>query len=267
MMREENMINRNVLVIGNQVTIYIGLVPDIGAHAHSTAVIALSLNEEEISARANQDGIWATHQAYFLPANINNEMRQFDNPIACIFIEPDSDCYQQYLKMHSFKENQLSPYLFNLNKLRNLLSNFANNPTCPNVLSTSVVEIILGSSPPPKLLDDRVVKCAKAIKQNIDENLSAHALANMSDLSERQLSALFKRDMGLPIRKYRLWLRLKNAVQLVDKGYAITDAALASGFSDSAHFANSCRKLLGLKPTAIMEINKPLLLLATSEFI
>jgi len=261
------MISRNILVIGNQVTIYIGLLPDIGEHAHSTAVIVLSLNGEEIGARANKANSWEAHQAYFLPENINNEMRQFDNPIACIFIEPDSNFYLQYVKTHSFKENQLSPYLFNLNKLRALLSNFANNPTCPNVLSTSIVELILGSPPPPKPLDDRVVNCAKTIKQNIDENLSAHALANMSDLSERQLSALFKRDMGLPIRKYRLWLRLKNVVQLVDKGFAITDAALASGFSDSAHFANSCRKLLGLKPTAIMEINKPLLLLATSEFI
>jgi len=261
------MITRNVLVIGNQVTIYIGLLPDIGVHAHSTAVIALSLNGEKIGARTNQESKWETYQAYFLPANMSNEMRQYNHPIACIFIESDSDFYQQYLKTHQFNDNHLSPYLFNLNELRMLLRHFTDHQTCPNEFSASVIEMILGSAPPPKLFDERVLTCAKAIKENIDQNLSALALADLSNLSERQLSTLFKRDMGLPIRKYRLWLRLKNVVQLVDKGYAITDAALGSGFSDSAHFANSCRKLLGLKPTDLMATNKPLLLLATSEYV
>ncbi len=242
-----------------------GLLPDISEHAHSTAVIALSLSGETISARSGSDNQWEDHQAYFLPADIPNEMRQYDKPIACIFIEPDSDLYQRFLKQHGFDENRLSPYRYRLQNLRSILNAFSETPSNPDELSLSITEALHDLYPPLKEIDQRVVRCASIIKENIGDNLSANVLASLVDLSERQLSSLFKRDMGLPIRKYRLWSRLKNVAQLVNDGNLLTDAAIASGFSDSAHFSNSCRKLLGLKPTDIMETGKPLTLLATTR--
>jgi AraC-like DNA-binding protein len=259
------MANSNILVIGNQITLYMGLLPNISEHAHSTAVIALSLNGENISARSGSDHQWKDHQAYFLPANIPNEMRQYENPIACIFIEPDSDLYQQFLKQHGFDKNCLSPYRHHLQDLRSTLNTFVESPSNPDEFSLSVVETLHGLNQPLKEIDQRVISCAGIIKEHIGDNLSANELASLFDISERQLSSLFKRDMGLPIRKYRLWSRLKNVAQLVNDGRLITDAAIESGFSDSAHFSNSCRKLLGLKPTDIMETGKPLTLLATTR--
>jgi len=261
--------NSNILVIGNQLTIYMGLLPDIAEHSHTTAVIALSLNEESIGARNRPEKLWRDHQAYFIHAEASNEMRLYGNPIACIFIEPDSDLHQRFIEKHSFEENRLFTYQYQLNELKNILNTFSKNPTCPDKLSTTVINTILGVgvAPSRKEFDQRVITCSTLIKDNIGDNLSSQDLANAVSLSERQLSTLFKQDMGLPIRKYRLWLRLKNVARLVDTGRMLTDAAIDSGFSDSAHFANSCKKLLGLKPTDIMATNKPLTLFATSDFV
>lgn len=48
----------NVLVIGNQTTVFIGSLPDIGEHAHAAAVIALSLHGDAIGVRYLPDGDW-----------------------------------------------------------------------------------------------------------------------------------------------------------------------------------------------------------------
>lgn len=264
---KRTMTNSSFLVVGNQITLYIGSLPDLSEHAHSAAVIVLSLNCKNISVRSGSAEPWKDYQAFFLPADEPSEMRQHGNPLACIFIEPESHLYQEFLQQNDFSPRRLVSYQNKLYELRQILNSFTENPTCADELCATVTESILELLPAEKEIDQRVMACVKAIKENIEENLSSNELAKLFGISERQLSTLFKRDMGLPIRKYRLWLRLKNVVQLVSQGGLLTDAAVASGFSDSAHFANSCRKLLGLKPSDIMLANKSLSFLSTSEFV
>jgi AraC-like DNA-binding protein len=62
----------NILVIGNQTTVFIGSLPDIGEHAHAAAVIALSLNGEEIGVRYLPNGDWQDQQAYFTHAALDS---------------------------------------------------------------------------------------------------------------------------------------------------------------------------------------------------
>ncbi|MCP3140284.1 helix-turn-helix domain-containing protein [Pyxidicoccus sp. QH1ED-7-1] len=57
--------------------------------------------------------------------------------------------------------------------------------------------------------------------------------------------------MGLPLRPYILWLRLRRAAEHLKHGAPVTQAAHAAGFTDSAHLSHAFRRTFGLTPTEI----------------
>jgi AraC-like DNA-binding protein len=99
--------------------------------------------------------------------------------------------------------------------------------------------------------DPRVARTRQRIQQSARENLAAEQLAQEVGLSASRLACLFKQEMGMPIRHYRLWRRLYQAIVHLSQGASLTEAALASGFSDSSHFSRTYVQLLGIQPSAL----------------
>lgn len=66
--------------------------------------------------------------------------------------------------------------------------------------------------------------------------------------STARLTHLFTDQVGLPLRRYVLWLRLMTALRAVADGADLTAAAHAAGFADSAHLTRTCRAMFGLAP-------------------
>jgi len=77
-------------------------------------------------------------------------------------------------------------------------------------------------------------------------------LAALVHLSPTRFSHWFVEQTGLPLRSYAKWLRLSHAIQLLASGSSMTEAAHASGFSDSAHFSRTFRALLGIDPSSAL---------------
>lgn len=100
--------------------------------------------------------------------------------------------------------------------------------------------------------DPRILATIRRIKANTQENLSLACLAQQAGLSASRLVSLFKREVGIPIRRYRLWHRLFLSTQRLATGTSVTDAALAAGFADSAHFARTYRAILGFQPSLML---------------
>lgn len=85
---------------------------------------------------------------------------------------------------------------------------------------------------------------------NIDEPLSTEDIAKHIALSKRQLERLFKKHLNEVPSRYYLIIRLEHARnQLLSKQDSITEIALASGFSSTAHFSASYRNFYGLTPS------------------
>lgn len=76
-------------------------------------------------------------------------------------------------------------------------------------------------------------------------------IAARAGLSTSRLTHLFTAQVGLPLRRYALWLRLTLAIAEVAAGRDLTTAAHAAGFSDSAHLTRTCRENFGLAPSAL----------------
>jgi AraC-like DNA-binding protein len=71
-------------------------------------------------------------------------------------------------------------------------------------------------------------------------------------ISPAHLQVLFVKDVGLPIRTYRLWHRLLVGMRSYPQ-IGATAAAHLAGFADLAHFSRTCRRMLGYSPTALRD--------------
>ncbi|WP_254190629.1 helix-turn-helix transcriptional regulator [Nocardia noduli] len=76
-------------------------------------------------------------------------------------------------------------------------------------------------------------------------------VARQIGISTTRLTHLFTAQVGIPLRRYILWLRLTRAIAHTAAGHNLTESAHAAGFSDSAHLTRTCRETFGLPPSAL----------------
>lgn len=73
-------------------------------------------------------------------------------------------------------------------------------------------------------------------------------------ISPTRLTHLFSQQVGIPFRRFVLWLRLRRAAEHVWTGSRLAEAAVAAGFSDAAHLSRVCRSTFGVTPAAIVKM-------------
>jgi AraC-like DNA-binding protein len=98
--------------------------------------------------------------------------------------------------------------------------------------------------------DPRIARVLARLKDAVpDEILSSAELADEVGLSEGRLIHLFAEQLGVPLRRYVLALRLRRLLFFVSMGQNLTDAAQEAGFCDSAHLTRVYREMYGLRPS------------------
>lgn len=97
-------------------------------------------------------------------------------------------------------------------------------------------------------VDSRIHDTIERIRANVTGNPPLDELARAAGLSNSRLVNLFKSQVGVPVRRYRLWHRLFVACGQLAGGATITEAAHASGFTDGAHLSHTFRDILGISP-------------------
>lgn len=105
---------------------------------------------------------------------------------------------------------------------------------------------------PKHAIDNRVAKVVEKIKQTANDNLSVDDLASLVNLSVPRLVQIFKKQTGVPMRRYRLWHRLFITAVEMASGGNLTEAAINAGFTDSSHFSHTFKAMFGIAPTTIL---------------
>ena len=80
------------------------------------------------------------------------------------------------------------------------------------------------------------------------------SLAAVAEMTPFQLCRAFSRVCGETMTAYRLRLRLLLSLERLRAGDAITDVALAHGFSSHSHFTAAFRRLFGVPPSAWKQV-------------
>ncbi|UGT69391.1 AraC family transcriptional regulator [Nocardia gipuzkoensis] len=76
--------------------------------------------------------------------------------------------------------------------------------------------------------------------------------AKHANVSPTWLTHTFSRQIGIPFRRYVLWMRIQRAVDELCRGADLTTAASHAGFSDSAHLSRVFRTNFGLAPSTLL---------------
>ncbi|MEM7137362.1 MAG: AraC family transcriptional regulator [Myxococcota bacterium] len=104
-------------------------------------------------------------------------------------------------------------------------------------------------------MDHRVQRVMARIDVELDAPPTLHQLADELGLSSSRLRHMFVEQVGLPMTRYVLWMRLRAALVDALDGATMTASAQAAGFADAAHFTRTCRQMFGLPPSAFTPVD------------
>lgn len=125
----------------------------------------------------------------------------------------------------------------------------------PNHIEISLLEeqLINCKITPIQKIDSRVVACKKLIKENdLSDSLSLEMLSKAVFLSTSRLSHLFKQEVGITIRQYQRWIKLRNTIHiLLNQEISLLEACYQAGFYDMAHFSKAFQQSLGINASSI----------------
>jgi transcriptional regulator GlxA family with amidase domain len=97
-----------------------------------------------------------------------------------------------------------------------------------------------------------IVQSIEAMENHIADPLDLQQLAYISNVGPRQLNRLFQEKIGQTTMTFYRELRLVVAQKLLTQSIlTITDVALATGFSSSAHFSTAYRRKYGVRPSSV----------------
>ena len=100
-------------------------------------------------------------------------------------------------------------------------------------------------------LDGRICEAVAYIQQHCCDKVSCKDVADAVFLSQGRFSHLFREQVGMTFSAYLIYQRIICVYTNVIRGQSITEAAVAAGFSSSAHFADVNRRLFGITVSAI----------------
>jgi AraC-like DNA-binding protein len=122
------------------------------------------------------------------------------------------------------------------------------------VAARSLVDGLIGKPVNGKPGEDALVASARElIRRGLDGRITLAALARALHRSPSRLAHRFRKAIGVPLRRYILWCRVRKAGEAAMRGSSLTEAAHAAGFSDSAHLSRTFRAMFGIAPSLLFK--------------
>ncbi len=115
---------------------------------------------------------------------------------------------------------------------------------------TAAIDAMTADCAPAPPLDARVRLVIERLRKSDGCSPTLAELAREVNLSPGRLRHLFVQEVGLPIRKYVLWLRSIEALRaIMETPSSLSAAAHKSGFADHAALSRTHRRFFGRTPS------------------
>ena len=98
-----------------------------------------------------------------------------------------------------------------------------------------------------------IIKALTYMDDRFPEKITAESLARNLNIGRTTLMTSFKRYTGITLNTYLLNIRLSHAIQLLQKGQNVQEAADLCGFGDSSNFIRSFKKTFGITPRQYLQ--------------
>ena len=228
----------------------IGPAFDTALHRHHAVQLCVGLSGP-LRLRPSRDAPWLTAWGFFVPPDTAHQLDAGASRTAFLYLEPESSEYAAHRHtLGGANATRIRP-LAETAARRRWANEVACVSSCQNAL-TLARELLENppSKAPPEQLDERVCRALLWIGDHLSEPIRLRAVARAAAASESHLAHLFRAQVGLPLRRYVLWRRLRVAVEQATSGQTLTASAHEAGFADAAHLSRTFRDMFGVTPSA-----------------
>jgi AraC-like DNA-binding protein len=193
------------------------------------------------------DGTLLQGEAVYIPSGTEYATQGIDVDIAALFWEPESASFRR-----AAGPGTDTPRAFQFPRPSDHVIHQLQNPATSASEADRLIENLFGLSGSATALapylDTRVEMALSFLRESPQHYGSIEALADKVHLSPSRLAHIFKEEVGVPVRRYVLWTKMRRALDLAISGESLTSAALSAGFSDSAHLSRTVRSMMGIAP-------------------
>jgi AraC-like DNA-binding protein len=221
--------------------LYIGQAGAADQHAHHAVQFIWGLDD---LVEVTHGGQVCRRRALLIPADEPHAFDAHGKRVVLVLLDAES-AESGALVARGHGEEELASVLEGLTTLRPDASPTELVSWWSSVLTR--LGIVLG----PRRTTPPTRKALRFVEDSLSAMPRLSSAARAAGLSPGRLSHLFAEDVGLPFRRYVLWRRLMLGVETAGRGVSLTEAAVAAGFADSAHFSRTFRANFGLAPSVM----------------
>jgi len=233
-----------ILVIGQEI--------QAGYHSHHALQVSVSLDAPFAltwhTAGKGQPETTAMFEAVMLAPNTRHQLDGRNGSQALLLIDPEHAWATQITQQCLAQATVAALPALVVQTFRESLS---------STLTKDPIDILLNALRPNDVelttLDPRISAAIEYLQSKATKTSSAREVASQVHLSESRLGHLFKQQVGIPVRRYQMWLRLMDAIDYAFAGHTLTSAAAHAGFADSAHFSRTFQAMFGLPASVVVK--------------
>lgn len=245
---------KSVIYLWHNRALIFGVPTNTVPHSHYALQLSIGLNKE-FGLRCGNNQSPETMRAALIGANVQHSFDDSSGFLVNLYLDAESIAAREIVNRYSFK-NYLRIEPQNIEVFLPDLQNSLDNPfSCEKAfaLTENILQVLFWIKKVESPIDSRIERALEILKTAPGNLISTDAVAEEVFLSPSRFAHLFRAEVGLPVRRYLLWRRLRNAVHLLNKNESLTTVAHAAGFADSAHLTRTFRQMFGITPSEIFQ--------------
>lgn len=186
-----------------------------------------------------------------IPAGCRHEMLGYGNVVASLIIERTSPEFSSFNKHISFHNSFLTE--IHSEKWVNCFKEIYEEKPSKDEVNRLIGLLFRDNNDTEHNIDPRLNRAIITMQSDSENYHSQDLLAASEGLSPSRFRHLFKEQLHVPYRNYRMWKKVLFGLNSFHKVDNLTHAAMNAGFSDSAHFNRCFRNTLGVNPSQIFK--------------
>lgn len=243
----------NTLTLGANRALYQGELPATGWHRHASPVLLMGLSGR-FALHLPPNGVGGgaigsvqTCHSALVDTGVEHVFDPCGEQVATMYLEPDS-AEARSLRPHFAAQGGV---IFDP-----ALRVQARSSMDAYLRSFDLQSLLHLNCPAMAPLDSRVARSLLALRQPGNPHglaVGRDAAAAAAHLSASRFNHLFRAEMGVSFRSYRVWSQVRAAMVALGANPTLTRAALDAGFVDSSHFSRMFRQTFGMTPSSVLK--------------
>ena len=221
--------------------LFLGTMVEPKLHSHHAIEIVMG-NKKPVTLITER----ANYEDYILlvRSDIPHTVTDPEEEMVLIILDPDTELARKLAAKYLAKTDVTA---LNTRRAVSVVDHYFSDPCIKNAIEIfhSVIVLLGIEENRSDDKDERIAMAVDYIRNLEIKKCSAKEIAEHVGLSEGRLIHLFKEQLGIPVRKYLLWLRIIDAMNTMIDGKSPTYAAHEAEFADYAHLSRSFTSMFG----------------------